>query len=72
MAKKAKVQGSAESAERLQAATKQALSGIAEVKQAFGWFLSHRDTAEVGEHFDTTLDVVETYRALKYKYPEGA
>jgi hypothetical protein len=72
MPKQPGTHGSAESVSRVQAASVQALSDIAEVKQAFGWFLSHQDDSEVGEHFDTTCDVVATYRALKHKYPEGA
>lgn len=40
-----------------------------ELRQAFEWFLRYKDAEGVGEHFDTTLDVVVTYRALKGTYP---
>lgn len=42
---------------------------MAELRHAFEWFLRYKDAEGVGEHFDTTLDVVVTYRALKDTYP---
>jgi hypothetical protein len=48
---------------------REAREGIAELKQAFAWFLRYQDAEGVGEHFDKTLDVVVTYHALKDQYP---
>lgn len=42
---------------------------MTELRHAFEWFLRYKDAEDVGEHFDETLDIVVTYRALKDKYP---
>jgi hypothetical protein len=57
------------SPDELRSVAREAREGLAELKRAFAWFLRYQDAEGVGEHFNQTLDVVVTYRALKSTYP---